>query len=86
MSDDIFQDKNLLTELQKLTLERLKAMPKNTEVAIGSDQYSRDDLVRHVTDADELGQQIMEIQLEFLQDLASGEIYKDDSFSYATPS
>lgn len=86
MSDDIFKDKDLLSQLQKLTLERLKAMPKNTEIAIGSDQYSRDDLVQHVLDADDLGQQMMEIQLEFLQDLASGEIYKDDDARYASPS
>lgn len=84
MNDKIFQDKDLLKELQKLTIERLKAMPENTEVAIGSDRYSRNDLMNHVSAADKLGKEIMSIQLEFLQDLASGEIYKDEN-SYNPP-
>lgn len=82
---DLFADNELLEQIQKLTLERLKAMPSNTEIAIGSDRYSKRDLVTHVEKADELGRQIMTIQIEFLQDLASGEIYKDDH-SHNTPS
>ncbi len=83
MNEQIFQDKNLLEQLKRLTLERLKAMPENTELAIGSDSYSKSDLITHVTATDELGKEIMSIQLEFLQDLASGEIYKDEN-SYHT--
>ena len=82
MDSDIFQNKELLEKLRTLTLERLKVMPENTELAIGADRYSKDDLIHHVSDADELGRQIMASQLEFLQDLASGEIYKDDHFDH----
>ncbi len=79
MNDQIFQDKDLLEQLKKLTIERLKAMPENTELAIGSDRYSKSDLITHVTAIDDLGKEIMSIQLVFLQDLASGEIYKDEN-------
>ena len=79
MTDSIFQDKELAGELQKLTVARLKTMPDNTSVAIGSQQHSKSDLLGHVSRVDELGKQIMIMQLEYLQDLASGEIYKDDN-------
>lgn len=80
------QDKELMEELKKLTLARLKVMPSETEVAIGSRQYSKSDLINHVSKADEVGQELMEINLEFLQDLAKGEIYKDDDSSVAAES
>lgn len=79
MNNDPFQDKELSEQLKKLTLERLGTLPKNTEVAIGSEPYSKEDLIDHVGAADDLGRQIMIMELEFLQDLASGEVYKDDS-------
>jgi len=78
MTNSIFQDKELLGKLQGLTVARLKTMPENTRVAIGSQQHSKSDLLGHVSKADELGKQIMIMQLEYLQALASGEIYKDD--------
>lgn len=84
MRDNFFQDKALREQLQKLTLERLRAMPDTTELAIGSDVYTKSDLMGHVSEADDLGKQIMTMQLDFLQDLASGEIYKDD-LAYHAP-
>lgn len=79
MSDNYFQDKELLEQLKKLTVERLRVMPDTTEVAVGSDRYSKTDLMDHVSEGDDLGKQIMVMQLEFLQDLASGAIYNDDT-------
>jgi hypothetical protein len=76
---DLFEDKELLKELQKLSVERLKVLSDNTEVAIGSSNYSKSDLIEHVQSADSVGKEIMAIQLEFLQDLASGEFYKNDN-------
>lgn len=76
---NLFDDKELLEELQKLSVERLKVLPDNTEVAIGAFRYSKAAMIQHVQSADSEGKDIMTMQLEFLQDLASGEIYKDDN-------
>ena len=76
---DVFLDKELLEQLKRLTLARLQIMPSDTELAIGSDRYTKSELVKHVSAADVLGRQMMSMQLEFLRDLASGEIYKDDN-------
>ena len=84
MNNIDLQDTELLEQLKNLTIERLNAMPKNTSVVIGAHQHSIGELVEHVVKADELGRQIMNIQLEFLQDLATGEIYKDDNPRLAT--
>lgn len=85
MTTNLPEDKELLKQLKGLTLERLKVMPIDTELSIGSTQLSKLDLINAVKRGDKLGEEIMTIQLEFLQDLASGEIYKNDN-SYNTAS
>lgn len=50
-------------------------MPQDLEVAIGDSQLSKQELYEHVLQSDETGQEIMEAELEFLQDMASGAIY-----------
>lgn len=81
MINNFPENKEILEKLKKLTLERIKVMPSNTEVVIGSDRYSKEDLIEHVNETDDLGKQIMIMHLEFLQDLSSGEIYKDDNIN-----
>lgn len=63
-------------ELRDLVLARLKVMSDSINVSIGSKQLNKKDLISHVEKEDKLGQQIMLIELEFLQDLASGKIYE----------
>lgn len=73
--DRIIADPELKEQLQKLVLERVSIMPKTLGMSIGSTQLSKDDVLRHVRDGDEIGQQIMEMELDFLRDLASGAVY-----------
>jgi len=72
------QDNNNSEELKKIVLERLKSMPESLSVSIGNAEYTTDELVGHVEDGDEVGKQIMEIQLQYLQDLGSGKIYDNE--------
>lgn len=53
-------------------------MPESLNVSIGNAEYTTDELVEHVEDGDEVGKQIMEIQLQYLQDLGSGKIYDNE--------
>lgn len=84
MINNFPENKEILEKLKKLTLERIKVMPSNTEVVIGSDRYSKEDLIEHVNETDDLGKQIMIMHLEFLQDLSSGAIYKDDNIDHTS--
>lgn len=62
-------------KLKEIVLARLSVMPEDVNVSIGDKNLDRDELVAHVQSEDEIGRQMMEMDLEFLQDLASGAIY-----------
>lgn len=75
---DIFEDPEAVKELKQLVLARIQVMPDTLNMAIGSEALSKKDLINHVKKQDDLGKQIMEMELEFIQDLASGAIYKNE--------
>lgn len=66
---------NAHEKVKELVLARIKTMPSNMELSIGENYFSKDELIFHVKNEDNIGEQIMEIQLEFLQDLATGNVY-----------
>ena len=53
-------------------------MPDTLRIAVGSEELTKKDVMRHVQDEDEVGKQMMEMEWEFLRDLASGAIYVHD--------
>lgn len=65
----------LMESLKRLVLERVSVMPNTLRMAVGSLELTREDLTRHVEKGDEIGKQIIEMNLSFLRDLASGAIY-----------
>lgn len=78
IQDEFASDEELREELKKIVLARIQVMPDTLNVAVGSTKLSRSELVEHVEEEDEIGKQIIEIELEFLRDLASGAIYKNE--------
>ncbi len=80
MNDNIADQLDLNEEekeqLKKIVLARLNVMPKDISVTIGSENLKREELVEHVQLEDEVGKQMIEIELEFLKDMASGAIYE----------
>lgn len=73
--DKIIADPILLENLKKIVLERVNVMPDTLRIAVGSEDLTKEDIVRHVQNEDEIGKQVMEVEWEFLRDLASGAIY-----------
>jgi hypothetical protein len=72
---EISQDAELREQLKKLVLERVGAMPDSMNLAVGAAELTKDTLLEHIRQEDEIGKQFMEMDLEFLRDLASGAIY-----------
>ena len=73
-------DESRLTEeerqkLKEIVLARLNVMPDDVTVSIGDNSLNKQALTKHVESEDEIGKQMMEMELEFLQDLASGAVY-----------
>ncbi len=75
---DIISDPELKEHLKKIVLERVNVMPDTLGIAIGSEHLTKGDLVSHVLGEDEIGKQFMELELEYLQGLASGAIYGNE--------
>ena len=74
--EDIAQDEELSRQLKMLVLERISIMPENMRLAIGTTEISKKDIVQHIEAEDDLGKQMIEMELEYLRDLASGAIYQ----------
>ena len=76
--EEIIADPDLLENLKKIVLERVNVMPDTLRIAVGSEELTKKDVMRHVRDDDEVVKQMMEMEWEFLRDLASGAIYVHD--------
>lgn len=72
---DIIADPELRRQFKQLVLERISTMPETLRVAVGASQLAPHDMAEHVRSEDEIGRQVMEIELEFLRDLATGAVY-----------
>ncbi|EKE12867.1 MAG: hypothetical protein ACD_13C00134G0028 [uncultured bacterium] len=73
---DILSNKKTREQVQKLVVARLSTIPRDLEIAIGNEQYTISDLQRFVMENNDIGKQVMELQMEYLKRMASGEIYK----------
>ena len=66
-------------DLKKLVLARIKTASEDLGVAIGSTELSKEEMLEKVNKEDKMGQEIMNIHLEYLRDMASGAIYQSSN-------
>ncbi|HIH39130.1 TPA: hypothetical protein HA219_00170 [Candidatus Woesearchaeota archaeon] len=61
-------------EIKKLVLWRLDtSLPKNLKLSIGAmGTFDRDELKEHVEDEDDIGREIVKMQLKFIKALSTG--------------
>jgi hypothetical protein len=76
--ESVVADPKLREQLKALVLGRISVMPDTLRIAIGSMELGKDDIARHVEEGDAIGTQMMEMELGFMRDLASGAIYAND--------
>lgn len=63
-------------DIRNLVLARIMAASDDLRIAIGSTEYTKTEMIENVKAGNEVGKEIMEIQMEYLRDMASGAIYK----------
>lgn len=64
-------------DIKELVKARLGVLPSNVHISIGSEgALSKEELIEHVEQADEIGKKIIQIDMEFLQALKRGEFYE----------
>ncbi len=73
--EDIISDEELRNYLKVLVIERINVMPSGMKIAIGDEEFASDEIAQRVESEDEIGIQMMEMELEYLRALSSGGIY-----------
>lgn len=57
-------------EIKQLVIARLEALPEDTGISIGSDgEFTKDELIERVQQGDDIGQKIVEVEMNYLQGL-----------------
>lgn len=75
--EDIISDTELGPQLKALVLERISVMPSTINIVIGTTEVDKQDIIGHVEAEDDIGKQMMEMELDYLRDLVSGAIYQE---------
>ncbi len=65
-------------EIKQLVLARLKVLPNNIRISIGSHgDFNKKELIEHVEADDDIGKKIIEVEMHFLRSLKKGIFYED---------
>jgi hypothetical protein len=60
-------------EIRDIVIARLQSLPSNRKISIGSDgEFTKDELVQNIHSGSEVGNKIVEIQLDYLKSLKDG--------------
>ena len=73
--------KEQLPEVKKLVIERLKTIPSDLELHIGSEGngYTVDELINKVERNDKVGKQLIAVEMEFLRSLKEGTLTNESN-------
>jgi len=66
----------MIKDIKNLVIARLKVIPDNLKLSIGGGEYSKDELIKHVEQGDEIGKKIIEIEMSYLRSLKEGVLYE----------
>jgi len=71
-------DPELKKLLKEITIARVRTISKDTHISLGSEDYSSEELVDHIEEDDEIGEEFIKLNWQYLKDLASGAIYDNE--------
>ena len=65
--------------IRDLVIARIEASSDNLKIMIGSQkELTRQELIDNVREGNEIGKEIIDLQLEFLRDMAEGKVYQNE--------
>ena len=65
-------------EIRNLVVERLKAISDETSLMIGGDlKMNKEEMINSVKNGDDTGRKIIDMQMTYLRDLASGKLMEN---------
>lgn len=69
------ENNDIQDDILELVKARVSAIPDNVRISIGATEYSKKDLLDNIENKSEVGQEFIEMQIDYLRDLASGALY-----------
>jgi len=71
------EKKKQLERLKQIVLMKIDTMPANYKLSIGGEgSFSKSQIAEHVNKMDEIGNQILNMELKFIKALSRGEVTK----------
>ena len=62
--------------IKELVVARINALSDELEISVGGENITKEEILKSVTEGNELGQEVIEMQLKFLRDMAEGKLYQ----------
>ncbi|GAA4461827.1 hypothetical protein GCM10023093_07280 [Nemorincola caseinilytica] len=61
-----------------LVIARLQYLPEDKDISIGAyGEFTKDDIIQHVRDADEIGKKMIEVEMNYLRLMKEGVFYAE---------
>lgn len=71
-------DADLKKQLKEITMARIRTISRDAHISLGSEDYSSEELINHLEKNDEIGDELIQMNWQYLKDLASGTIYGNE--------
>lgn len=71
-------DADLKKQLKEITIARIRTVSRNAHISLGSEDYSSEELINHLEKNDKIGDELIQMNWQYLKDLASGAIYGNE--------
>lgn len=71
-------DPELKKLLKEITIARVRTISRDTHISLGSEDYSSEELIDHIEEDDEVGEEFIKMNWRYLKDLASGAVYGNE--------
>lgn len=71
------EDKIIQEDMKKLAIARINAFSEDLGIIIGNKKYTKREILESIENGDETGKEIIDAQIEYLRDMASGAIYEN---------
>ena len=68
---------SLEEQIKELVIARISTLSDDVALSIGGEELKREQLIEHVQENDDIGKELIDMQMEFLQDMARGALYEN---------
>ena len=65
-------------QLKQITIARIRTISSDTKISLGSEDYTVEELVDHVEKDDQVGEEMIQMNWQYLKDLGSGALYDNE--------